>query len=501
VPKGVNRRDFFGLTVAGAAALSQAVPAFAEVPGTIAVRQTADAKRFAEEPALKWQPAQGPSHDPIVLDPSRTYQEMLGFGAALTDAAAYMINELDASTREKFLRELYHPSELGLEMTRICIGSADFAHSMYSYDEGEPDPDMKRFSIEHDKAYILPQLRSALKYCPNLGVFASPWSPPGWMKAGGSMLGGSLKPKNFPAYAKYFVKFVQAYQAEGVPIYAVSPQNETDTDQDGRMPACVWAQEHEIVFVSQHLGPALEQNKIPAKIWVLDHNFNLWGRVVNELENPMLSRYVDGVAWHPYVGSVTAVSRVHDLFPNKNMYWTEGDFEAAFSLVGPMTFGAGAPGGAGPEAGAAAAPETPPDQDSNAGMAQAGVGAANATRNWLKGITVWNIALDENGNPNIGPFLHARGLVTINSKTKEITRTGEYWAMKHYTHAGRRGSKRFDTQGDLEGLAHVAFVGPNDTKTLVLSNVGAARKTQLRLGHLMTEVSLPANSITNLTWA
>ncbi len=497
---GISRRGFVGLTTLGAAVLSRTVPASAQTAGTIAVRQTADAKRFSEEPALKWQPAQGSPNAVIVLDPSRTYQEMLGFGGALTDAAAYMINELEPAAREKFLHELYHPSELGLETTRICIGSSDFSHSMYSFDEGDPDPDMKRFSIDHDKAYILPQLRTARKYNPSLCVFASPWSPPGWMKAGGSMLGGSLKPKNFPAYAKYFVKFLQAYQAEGVPVDAVSPQNEVDTDQDGRMPACVWAQEHEIVFISQHLGPALEQNKIPTKIWLLDHNFNLWGRAMNELENTSLNHYVDGVAWHPYVGSVTAVSRVHDLFPNKNMYWTEGDFEAAFSLVGPMTFGAGAPGGAGPETAAAAPTERRPDQDSPEGIAQAGVGAANAVRNWLQCITVWNLALDENGNPNIGPFLHGRGLVTINSKTKEITRTGEYWAMKHYTHAGRRGSKRFDTEGDLEGLAHVAFVSPNDTKTLVLSNTGAARKAQLRLGNMMTEVSLPANSITNLTW-
>jgi glucosylceramidase len=496
----INRREFAGLVAGGVTALSGVAPAWAQPAGAIAVRQTADTKRFAEEPALKWQPAAASSNEAIVLDPSRTYQEMLGFGGALTDAAAYMINQLDAPSREKFLRELYDPSELGLEVTRICVGSSDYAATMYSYDEGEPDPDVKRFSIDHDKAYILPQLRTARKYNPSLFLFASPWSPPGWMKANGTMLGGSLKPKNFPAYAKYLVKFLQGYQAEGVPVDAISPQNEADTDQDGRMPACVWAQEHEIVFVSQHLGPALEQNRIPAKIWILDHNFNLWGRVVNELENPLVSRYVDGVAWHPYVGSVTAVSRVHDLFPDKNMYSTEGGFEATFSLVGPMTFGAGAPGGAGPEPVAGAGGRGPRrDPQSAEAIARAGVGAANAVRNWLKCIIVWNLVLDENGKPNIGPF-NGRGFITIDSKTKEITRSGSYWAMKHYTHAAHRGSKRFDTQGGLEGVAHVAFVNPDDTKTVVVSNTGAARKVQLRLGNLMTEVSLPANSVTNLSW-
>jgi glucosylceramidase len=497
---GISRRGLFGLTTAGIAALSRPTPASAEAVGAITVRQTADAKRFAEEPALKWQPATGSPAGAILLDPSRTYQEMLGFGGALTDASAYMINQLDAPRREKFLRELYHPSELGLEVTRVCIGSSDYATHMYSYDEGDPDPEMQRFSIDQDKQYILPQLRTARQHNPSLYLLASPWSPPGWMKANGTMLGGSLRPRNFPAYAKYLVKFLESYQTEGVAVDAITPQNEVDTDQDGRMPACLWAQEHEIAFVSQHLGPALEQNKIPTRIWILDHNFNLWGRVINELENPRLNHYVDGVAWHPYVGSVTAVSRVHDMFPDKNMYWTEGGFEATFSLVGPVTFGGGAPAGTGPEA-AAGAPPRPArrDRQSPAAIARAGVGAANAVRNWLKCIIIWNLVLDENGNPNIGPF-RGPGFITIDSQTKEITRSGAYWAMKHYTHAAYRGSKRFDSQGDVEGVAHAAFLNPDDVKTVVLSNTGAARTVQLRLGTLMTEVSLPANSITNLSW-
>jgi len=182
MPDGISRRGFVGLTTLGAAALSQTVPASAQPVGTIAVQQTADTKRFSEEPALKWQPAQGLSNDAIVLDPSRTYQEMLGFGGALTDAAAYMIDQLDAPARDHLLRELYHPSELGLEATRICVGSSDYAASMYSFDEGDPDPDMRRFSIDHDKRYILPQLRAARRHNPNLFLLASPWSPPGWMR-------------------------------------------------------------------------------------------------------------------------------------------------------------------------------------------------------------------------------------------------------------------------------------------------------------------------------
>src|ERR1019366_5810975 len=122
----INRREFSGLLASGMALLSEAAPAWAQPAGTISVQQTADAKRFAKEPALEWQPAEGSPADAIVLDPSRTYQEMLGFGGALTDASAYMINQLDAAAREKFLHELYHPLELGLEVTRICVGSSDY---------------------------------------------------------------------------------------------------------------------------------------------------------------------------------------------------------------------------------------------------------------------------------------------------------------------------------------------------------------------------------------
>jgi glucosylceramidase len=199
------------------------------------------------------------------------------------------------------------------------------------------------------------------------------------------------------------------------------------------------------------------------------------------------------------VGSLTAVSRVHDLFPDKNMYSTEGSFEATYSLVGPMTFGAGAPGGAGPEPAAAPASAPRRGRQSAEAIARAGVGAANSVRNWLKCIIVWNLVLDEKGKPNIGPF-NGRGLITIDSRTKEITRSGAYWAMKHYTHAARRGSKRFDSQGGAEGVAHVAFINPDGAKTLVLSNTGAARRMRLRLGGLMTEIALPSNSVTNLNW-
>jgi len=499
-----TRRDFIRLSAAGVAALSQSLSSLAQTPGPIEVRQSAGDKRFAQEPDLHWQPASGTETGAIAVDPSRTYQEILGFGAAMTDAATYTINQLSPDAREQFLHELFHPDELGINTVRICIGSSDFSTEMFSYDEGDPDPELKRFSIDHDRAYVIPQLVRARAICPELFILASPWSPPGWMKNGGSMLGGNMKPKYFPVYAQYLVKYLQAFEAAGVRIDAVTSQNEVDTEQAERMPACAWAQEHEVIFISRHLGPALRTANLETKIWLLDHNFNLWGRVFNTLEDPDVFQYVEGIAWHPYVGSVTGVTRIHDAYPTKSNYWTEGEFAIAArsfahrpaATPGPMTEGPAGQTGAATMNLSGLHRNLPAD----AAIAAGGKGGAMALRNWLRCVIDWNVALDQNGNPNIGPFLHAKGTTTIDKDTKEITRNPNYWVIKHYNHAARRGAKVIDSQGEIEDVAHVAFLNPDGRKCLVLSNTGSQRTVRVSVADARAEVSLPASSVTNLNW-
>jgi glucosylceramidase len=284
-----SRRDFLKISAAGAAVLSQKAYSFgspAAPKGDIDIRMTAGSVRFATQPAIKWQASGGASGDTVLLDPTKTYQEVLGVGAALTEGTCYMFNQLASQVREQIFHELYHPAEMGFGVCRTCIGASDYSTVAYSYDDGDPDPELLRFSIDHDRAYVLPMLRLARKMNPELYLFAAPWSPPGWMKPNGSMLGGSMRKHSLPVYANYFVKYLKAYAAEGLVIDAVTSQNEVDTDQDGRMPACLWAQEHEIEFVGKHLGPALEKNRLATKIWILDHNWSLWGRATCELEDP-----------------------------------------------------------------------------------------------------------------------------------------------------------------------------------------------------------------------
>ena len=479
-----SRRSFIELSALGLAAavvpdvIRPAAAATAKISSgnelsnrspEISVWETAGEERFASAPKAVWRPAAGTlATDQLQLNPGIKFQEILGFGGAFTDAACYMFNQLAPEAREKLFHEYFHPSEMGLNVGRVCVGSSDYSTKLYSYDDGEADLDLARFSIEHDREYILPMLREARRVNPDLFLFSSPWSPPGWMKFNKSMLGGSMRNHYFPIYAKYYLKFLQAYAAEGVQVQALTSQNEVDTDQDGRMPACLWGQEYEIQFVRDHLGPLLESSGQSTKIWILDHNYNLWGRVMDSLEDERFRKYVTGVAWHGYYGKPEMMSKVHSAFPETEMHWTEGGPD--YTDPGYLT-----------------------DWCKWAGIFSA------ALQNWCRSITAWNLALDEHGLPNIGPF-PCGGVVTINSLSKEVTRSGEYWALAHYARVIRRGAHRFESRSAAADLQHVALENPDGQHVLVVTNTGPARAIELRIADLAASVSLKGNSVTTLAW-
>lgn len=489
-----TRRGFVsaGVALVGAAA----VPATARSAEMIRVRQTAGDMRFAAAPTLGWQADSGDGPDAVTLDPTTSFQQILGFGAAFTEASAWLISRMAPAARAQLMHELFSADGLGINVTRCCIGSSDYATAMFSYDEGAPDPTLARFSIDRDRAYVLPELLTARHINPDLFILASPWSPPGWMKNGESMLGGNIKPANFAVYAEYLVKFLKAYAQAGVPINAITTQNETDTDQAGRMPASAWAQEYEVAFVGKHLGPAIEKAGLDTKIWLLDHNFNLWGRVFNTLEDPGVFKYAEGVAWHPYVGAAEAMTRIHNAYPTKGAYWTEGGFELAAGR-GTIAFAA-TPG---PMTDGVSPSEAAPKPDDAAAIVQSALGATHALRNWVRCMIDWNVVLDETGHPNIGPF-DLKGTLTIDSRSHQVTARGpNYWAIKHLNQIAPRGSTVFESASRIDRLAHVAFVDPDGRKGLMLTNAGGARIIRIRNGGRMTEVALPASSVTNLRWA
>ena len=478
-----SRRKFLKAASATAAALavSTRIPAWADAAGTatpVRVWATFRDRRYAQGEPLTWKPATKIAADAIALAPSTTRQEILGFGGALTDAACYVLSQMPDAPREEIMHELFAPGEMALNVCRTCIGSSDYSRNVYSFDEiAEPDPELKKFSIDHDKAYILPMLREARKENPELFLFSSPWSPPGWMKSNGSMLGGAMRKHNFEPYSRYFLKFLDAYKADGVSIDAVTVQNETDAEQDGNMPACLWAQEHEIEFVEKFLGPALHKAGSSTKIWVLDHNYNLWGRAIGELSNPGAAEYIDGIAWHGYVGEPSAMTRVHEAFPQKNAYWTEG----------------------GPDI-------TAPDYQTDFTKWAETYNAI--LNNWARSITAWNVALDEKGKPNIGPF-PCGGVVTVDNATKKVTRSGQYWAFAHYSKHIRRGAKVFQTngigesaaEGTADPVSQTGFRNPDGSFVVVLANRGPEKRVQLLLGSQALDLDLPADSLHTLQWS
>jgi glucosylceramidase len=477
-----SRRKFLGLSALGlaaavapgelmrpAAATSEPANKDPNLGSEISVWVTAGDERFAAAPKAVWHRASGGAGgEQIRLNPSAKFQQILGFGGAFTDAACYTFNRLSPSQREQLFHELFHPSEMGLSVGRICVGSSDYSTKLYSYDDGDPDPELTRFSIDHDREYILPMLREARQANPDLFLFSSPWSPPAWMKFNNSMLGGSMRNHYFPAYAKYYLKFLQGYAAEGVPVQALTTQNEVDTDQDGKMPACIWPQEYEIHFVRDHLGPLLESTGTATKVWLLDHNYNLWGRVVDSLEDEKLRKYIGAVAWHGYYGTPNMMSKVHDAFPDMEMHWTEGGPD--YTDPGYLT-----------------------DWCKWAGT------FSDVLNNWCRSITAWNLALDEVGHPNIGPF-PCGGVVTIDSKTNQVTRSGQYWAFAHYSRVIRRGAWRFESQSEGAGLRQVALENSDGQKVLIVTNSGSARTAELRLAKMAASVSLNANSVTSFAW-
>jgi glucosylceramidase len=476
-----SRRGFLKAASAMAAALavSKSTPAWAgEAAATSPVRvwATFRDKRHAQAEPLAFKSVTQVAADAITLAPSATRQQILGFGGALTDATCYVLSQLSDAERQAVMHDLFAPGEMAMNVCRTCIGASDYSRTAYTFDEtNEPDPQLKKFSIDRDKGYVLPVLRDARKVNPELFLFSSPWTPPGWMKSGGSMLGGAMRKPSFAPYAQYFLKFLNAYKAEGVAIDAVTVQNEVDTDQDGRMPACLWGQEYEIDFVQNHLGPALRKAGVSTKIWVLDHNYALWGRAIDELSIPGASEYIDGIAWHGYVGEPSAMSRVHDAFPQKNAYWTEGGPDVA----------------------------QPDYQTDYPKWAETFNGVL---RNWARSITAWNLALDEKGNPNIGPF-SCGGVVTIDNATHKITKSGQYWAFAHYSRHVRRGAKVFETNGVGEGrgtagaVSHTGFRNPDGSFVVVLANRGPETRAQLLLGSNALELDLPADSVHTLQWS
>lgn len=380
----------------------------------------------------------------IAVDPDKAYQQMIGFGAAMTDASAYLIHsKMSASDREALLQDLFsRDGGIGLSFIRVPMGASDFSVRHYSYDDlpgSQTDPALDHFSIEPDRADKLPLLRRALAINPQLKVMASPWSPPGWMKTSGSLITGALSPRYYDSFANYFVKFVRAYEAEGIPVHAISLQNEPNfepVDYPGmRLDPVIRAR-----IIGNYLGPAFARAGIKTLIWDWDHNWDLPQQPLDVLADSSARRYIQGVAWHCYAGDVSAQSTVHDAHPEIATYFTEcsgGEW-------------------------------SPKIADNLKWFVQTLI--IGATRNWARGVLLWNLALNEHYGPHLGGCGNCRGMITINSVTGKYTRNVEYYALAHASKFVRPGAYRLASSSD-SSLSSVAFRNiDNGSKVVIVLN-------------------------------
>ncbi len=424
------------------------------------------AERPAQLPDYDRAGAAGPrAGDVIKVDPGTKYQAVLGFGAALTDASCWLFSKLPAAKRAKLFAELFSKDGLGLTVHRVCVGASDYARTSYHFDETPDDFELKDFSTAHDQKYIIPMIAEAQAANPDTFLFSSPWSPPGWMKAPDTFFGGWMREKHIEVYSRYYLQFLKDYAAAGVAMQALTPQNEVETDQSSKMPACYWHPEYEAALVRDHLGPAIENEGLGTKIWLLDHNYDLWRRVKWQLDDPALKKYTEGVAFHGYGGTPDMMTKLHDAHPDMNLYWTEG----------------------GPHMNKTYATE----------WCHWGRQITEVLRNWCRSYTGWNYALDENGTPNIGPF-KCLGMVTIGSQDKKISYSAQYWALAHFSRYFTPGSVRVASAGEIKDVAHVAGVDPSGRRVLTITNSGKARAIKVREGKQEAKLKLPADSLVTL---
>lgn len=322
----------------------------------------------------------------------------MGFGVAITGASCYNLSLMTADDRAELLESLYSPEKIGLSVGRLSIGASDYSAELYSYDDVAFDSGLKHFSIERDKKYIIPMIKEILKINPDLFLFASPWSPPYWMKTGENMCGGFMRDKYVDCYAEYFVKYLKAYADNGIKISAVTPQNELFTPQNGAMPACIWHPETEAHFINS-LRKKLNENNMDVAIWMHDHSFEYSDQVLWELDNcGSVAAACDGVAFHYYGGAVEETLKIKRKYANLGLHFTE---------AGPRLYD---------------------NYDSD--WCKWGIMISKIIKCGYSSFTGWNLMLNELGGPNIGPFL-CGGLVTRNTENGELTYSGQYKAFKH----------------------------------------------------------------------
>ncbi|MBW8334099.1 MAG: hypothetical protein K0M40_18935 [Prolixibacteraceae bacterium] len=376
----------------------------------------------------------------ITVDTTTTFQTIDGFGNCLTGGSATLLHRMNNTNRAQILKELFATdgNNIGLSYLRISIGASDLSDRVFSYNDlpaGETDAEMTKFSIEPERADLIPVLKEILAINPTIQIMGSPWSAPKWMKTNNASKGGSLKPEYFDAYAKYFVKYIQAMKTEGITIDAITIQNEPL--HPGNNPSMYMTAADQADFIKKSLGPAFAAANIKTKIIVYDHNADRIDYPLEILNDPEAAKYVDGSAFHLYGGSIDELSKVHEAFPDKHLYFTEQWVGAPGNMAGDLAW-------------------------------HVRTLIIGATRNWCRNVLEWNLAADPASDPHtVGGCDQCLGTITINGNV--VTRNPAYYILAHASKFVRPGSVRINSNLP-DKLPNVAFKTPEGKKVLIVQN-------------------------------
>lgn len=386
------------------------------------------------------------SNPTITVDTTQTYQSIDGFGFALTGGSAYLINRLPTTTCDALLKELFtaDSSNINISYLRISIGSSDLNASVFSYDDipaGQTDSPLQYFNLTPDSYDLIPLLKKIVALNPNIKILACPWSAPVWMKTVNNTVGGSLQPKYYSVYADYFVRYINAMKAQGIRIDAITPQNEPLNPYNN--PSMSMSATEQTNFIKNNLGPAFKAANIDTKIIIYDHNCDVPNYPLTVLSDPEAKKYIDGSAFHLYSGDISALTLVHENYPEKNIYFTEQ------WVGGPSNFG----------------------NDLNWHVKTLIIGA---TRNWSKNVIEWNLASDPSYQPHTpGGCNTCLGALTIGAN---ITRNVSYYIIAHAAKFVKTGSVRIAS--NIAGsLQNVAFKTPEGKKVLIVLNDSNSSQT------------------------
>ncbi|MGZ8160858.1 MAG: glycoside hydrolase family 30 protein [Methylobacter sp.] len=427
------------------------------------------AYRLSELAPIAFESATNFSDPSVFIDTAVKFQEIQGFGGAFTEAAAVTLDKIPSHLRQEILQAYFSPDTgNAYTLCRTHINSCDFSLGNYAYTEVDGDVDLKHFSIEHDRQSLIPMIREAIDVSGGkLKLFASPWSPPAWMKTNGMMNnGGKLKPEYRQAWADYYVRYIQEYGHEGIPIWGLTVQNEPEATQT--WDSCIYTGEEERDFVRDYLGPTLHDAGLGnVKVIVWDHNRDrLFERAKAVLDDPKAAHYVWGVGFHWYCGDhFDNVQLTHDAYPDKHLIFTEGCQEA------------------GPHLGS---------WDTGERYARSII---NDLNRWTEAWVDWNMVLDETGGPNhVGNFCSAP--IIADTQAGEIRYQSSYYYIGHFSRFIRTGARRVACAKTLDSLEATAFLNCDGSLIVVVLN----RTEQmidfvLKSQGLLAKTSIPARGI------